>query len=115
MVMGTLIKDASDAGFHFDLIGEDLLVTRPKDVNPPLLSDLKAHKEELIRYLKTQKKLHELIPGGLSRMAFRRRVIDKAGITWHEIPVPLREDVISEYFLIDDVDAAVMELIYLNS
>ena len=56
-----------------------------------------------------------LIPGDLNRMAFRRRVIDKAGITWHEIPVALREDVISEYFLLNDADAAVMELIYLNS
>ena len=115
MNVSTLIKEAEKADIHFEVIEDTLLVDRPKKTDPRLLEQLEDKVDELLRYVRTSGKLRELIPGGIDRMAFRRRVIDIAGMDWHMTPVALREDVVSKYLLSGKALSAALELKYLNS
>jgi len=105
-----LLKQAERAGIRFSLEGEGLKVRRPRDVDPDFLSALKVRKEEIKHYLWTVEHLREFIPGPLERRNFRRKVIERAGMSWHMTPVPLREDVISRYILSLDAEGAALEL-----
>ena len=114
MELDTLLRKATEEGMEFSLRGNNLHVERPENFDPFLLASLKGQKEEIKSYFKAMQSLNEFIPGSPKRQNFRRRVIDRAGMAWHQTPLYKREAVISKYLQFGDVKGAAQDIIGLS-
>jgi hypothetical protein len=58
----------------------------------------------------TDRNLRQVIPGSPERQAFRRKVIELAGMYWHACPVTIRETILSRHLPARDHLAAAGEI-----
>lgn len=91
-------------------------------VPPELKEAIRAHKREVIDYLRpkpspplpawavTDKNLRSVVPGPPERQDFRRKVVELAGSFWHACPVTIRESIISRHLPARDHLAAATEI-----
>ena len=117
-----LIKEATKAGVVFLLQGEEVRIRYPCDISPRVLEELKAHREEvrralhpkpsppLLAWVVTDENLKAAVPGPPERQDFRRRVIEVAGMCWHDCPVTIRETILSRHLRARDHLSAATEI-----